>query len=104
MTLCAIGLRALLEGICRDKGIEGANIEERIDGLKRLLPENIVTSLHSLRFMGNQAAHELDPPSSYDLYVALDICDELLSFLYELDYKTSRLAHWGKRPGPASKS
>ncbi len=100
-TLCAIGLRGLIEGICRDQKIAGRTIEKKIDGLKKVLPLNIVNNLHSLRFMGNQAAHELEPPSGYDLAVALEICEDLLNYLYELDYKTARLAHWKK---PLNKS
>ncbi|MBI5382853.1 MAG: DUF4145 domain-containing protein [Opitutae bacterium] len=103
-TLCAIGLRALIEGICRENGISGKTIEKKIDGLKKVLPESIVNNLHSLRFMGNQAAHELEPPSGYDLAVALEICEDLLNYLYELDYKTSRLAHWKKQLAQAPDS
>ena len=96
-TLCAVGLRGLIEGICRDKGISGRTNEKKIDGLKKILPEGIVNNLHSLRFMGNQAAHELERPSGYDLTVALEICEDLLNYLYELDYKTARLAHLTKQ-------
>ena len=77
--------------------ISGRTLEKQIDGLKKILPENIVNNIHSLRFMGNQAAHELEPPSGYDLVVALEICEDLLNYLYELDYKTSRLAHLKKQ-------
>ena len=57
--LCAVGLRALLEGICADKGVAGGSLQKKIDGLKDHLPSNIVESLHGFRFMGNEAAHEL---------------------------------------------
>lgn len=90
-TLCAIGLRALLEGICEDKGVPGKNLQKRIDGLKAFLPENIVNSLHSFRFMGNQAAHELEAPSQYDLKLCIEVVEDLLNYLYELEYKVSRL-------------
>jgi len=101
-TLCAVGLRALIEGICTEKDISGRNIEKKIDGLMKILPENIVTNLHSLRFMGNKAAHELEPPSGYDLTIALEVCEDLLNYLYELDYKTSRLAHLKKIHQPVT--
>lgn len=89
--LCAIGLRALLEGICADQRITGRNLEERIEGLSRVLPGNIVSSLHSLRFIGNTAAHELASPKRTELRLGIEICEDLLNFLYELDYKASRL-------------
>ena len=89
--LCTAGLRGLIEGVCLDKQIRGRNLEEKIDGLAAILPANIVKNLHSLRFMGNIATHELTPPPSYDLRLAVEICEDLLSYLYELDYKTARL-------------
>jgi hypothetical protein len=89
--LSAVGLRTLIEGICKNKEIEGANLYTQIDGLNKILPPNIVKNLHSLRFMGNYAAHELTPPAPEELRLALDICEDLLNYLYELDYKSARL-------------
>ncbi|MFQ5894396.1 MAG: DUF4145 domain-containing protein [Nitrospinota bacterium] len=98
--LCAAGARALLEGICEDKGISGKNIEEKVEGLKRLLPANIVDDLHGFRFIGNRALHELEAPSREDLGLAIEIIEDLLNFIYELDYKASRLA--AKKPRESS--
>jgi hypothetical protein len=92
--LCAAGLRALLEGICVDKGIEGQTLEVRIGGLLKILPSNIVTNLHSFRFIGNEAIHELTPPTNDALRLAIEIIEDLLNFLCELDYKTSRLTRY----------
>jgi hypothetical protein len=89
--LAAGGLRALLEGICSDKGIRGRNLEEKIDRMNTLLPQNIVTNLHSFRFIGNEALHELATPEAEDLRLAIEVSEDLLNFLYELDYKSSRL-------------
>ncbi len=89
--LCAGGLRALIEGICQDKKVTGISLEKRIDNLVSHLPKNIVTSLHGFRFMGNEALHELSAPNAEDLRVALDVCEDLLNFLYELDYKAKLL-------------
>ena len=89
--LCSVGLRALLEGICTDKSVEDNNLHDRISGLKESLPDNIVDHLHSLRFIGNEAAHELEPASKQDLRMAIDIMEDILNFLYDLEYKTSRL-------------
>jgi hypothetical protein len=89
--LCAMGLRALLEGICAEKGITGRNLAERIDGLKDHLPSNIVGSLHGFRFMGNEAAHELQAPARGELQLAIEVIEDLLNFMYELDYKAKQL-------------
>ena len=89
--LCAVGIRALLEGICADKGITGKRLETKIDNLVAILPQNIVTHLHNIRFIGNDAAHELATPTLEELRIAIEICEDLLSYLYELDYKASKL-------------
>lgn len=91
--LCAAGLRALAEGICADKGIKGKNLEDKIDGMKRLLPASIVKNLHSFRFIGNKALHELAAPSDFELGLAIDVIEDILNFLYDLDYKAKMLTN-----------
>jgi hypothetical protein len=89
--LCAVGLRSLIEGVCADKGIRGSNLEAKIEGMKSLLPENIVKNLHEFRFMGNDAVHELEAPNSLELSVALDVIEDILNYFYALDYKANLL-------------
>jgi len=89
--LCATGLRALLEGICADKQTGGKDLVHKINGLKEHLPSNIVDSLHGFRFMGNEAAHELQAPERSELQLAIEVIEDLLNFLYELEYKAGRL-------------
>ena len=89
--LCTAGLRALIEGICVDKKITGQNLEKKIEGLVTILPANIIEGLHDLRFMGNDAIHELLAPKRTELNLAIKICEDLLNFLYDLDYKTRLL-------------
>ena len=91
LVLCTIGLRALLEGICKDKGITGRNLKDKIDGLNTLLPQHIVDNLHVYRKAGNEAAHELQPQSQFNLRQYIDLIEDLLNFLYELDHKASRI-------------
>lgn len=90
--LCALGIRTLLEGICANKKMSGKNLETRIDNMVSVLPENIVINLHSIRFIGNEAAHELAAPTTDDLRMAIEICEDLLNYLYELDYKARHLS------------
>ncbi|KXK16237.1 MAG: hypothetical protein UZ14_CFX002000039 [Chloroflexi bacterium OLB14] len=98
--LCAIGIRALIEGICFEHEIHGRNLEKKIEGLESILPKNIVTNLHNLRFMGNEAAHELNTSSQEELKLAIGICEDLLNYLYELDYKTNALNNLRKKQVP----
>jgi hypothetical protein len=90
--LCAIGLRALIEGICSDKKVAGKDLSHKINGLKGLLPENLVKNLHNFRYLGNEAAHELESPISTELLTAISVSEDLLGFLYDLDYKAESLA------------
>jgi hypothetical protein len=75
--LCAAGLRALVEGVCADKNIAGRNLEEKIDGMEKLLPKSIVTNLHNSRFIGNRAVHELEPPSDFEVTLALNVIEDI---------------------------
>lgn len=89
--LCSIGIRSLIEGICADKDVSGRNLEEKIHNMDAILPENIVENLHSIRFIGNTAAHELTASDTIELKLAIEICEDLLNFLYDLDYKSNFL-------------
>lgn len=90
--LCAGGLRVLIEGICSDRKIRGPNLKEKVDKLEQILPKNLVQHLHAFRFIGNEALHELGIPEREILRMAIDVGEDLLNFLYDLDYKASRLS------------
>lgn len=90
--LCAAGLRSLLEGVCADRGIEGRNLYEKIRNMSSILPGNIVTNLQHFRFMGNEAVHQLNAPSLEDIHSAIEIMEDLLNYLYDLDYKAANLS------------
>ncbi len=102
--LCAVGIRMLLEGICEDQEIRGGNLFQKIEGLSAArLPKNIVNNLHSLRFLGNEAAHELIKPDPVELQLAINLAEDLLNFLYELDYRASSLTEWRRKKGKIDK-
>ena len=56
--LPAVGLRALIESICKERGVTGKNLSALIDGLsdKGVLSAKQAEILHSHRFLGNVAA------------------------------------------------
>lgn len=100
--LCSAGLRALIEGICLDKGISGGNTLDRngtikfstnlvgkIQGLNEngILTSSNVETLHELRFLGNKALHELQIPLKEDLLIAFDIIEHTLENIYGLSHK-----------------
>ena len=41
--------------------------------------------------MGNDAAHELESAEREELRVAIEVCEDLMNYLYDLDYKSSML-------------
>ena len=66
--------------------------------LARLGAERLWNLLHtecSVRALGavtgNQAVHQLEAPNPNDARLAIEVMEDLLNFLYELDYKASRL-------------
>lgn len=109
-TLCAAGLRALVEGICAHEGVTDgpvhlpaigggtqikrkSNLEGRIAGLqeKGLLTQSSAQTLHEHRYLGNDAVHELARPSDDELRLAIDIIELTLEQLYELPEKAEEL-------------
>ena len=96
LILCTIGLRALIEAVCRDKDLKGRNLEEKVNGLIKLLPSvNLIEALHAFRLAGNRAAHdgEIDALSRDETRQAIEVVQDLLNFLYDLDYKASQLGN-----------
>jgi hypothetical protein len=111
-TLCAAGLRALVEGICAQQGIVDGpveipakgggtqivrkeNLEGRISGLQEngLLTQPSAQTLHEHRYLGNSAVHELARPAANELKLAIEIVEHVLEQLYELPEKAAELRH-----------
>ena len=110
MTLCAAGLRAIVEGICADQGVkdgpfeikkaDGTTIKKRQTDLKGkisgLCEKGILTAgnskvLHEHRFLGNEAVHQLSQPSTEELRLAIEIVEHTLDSLYEIPEKAVEL-------------
>lgn len=109
-TLCAAGLRALIEGICVDNKVKDGPVERLVKGgVKKpdrssklegkiagmaergLLAKKHAEALHEHRFMGNSAVHELRMPSAEDLKLAIEIIEYTLDNLYELPDKSEQI-------------
>ena len=85
--LAGIGLRATIEAICNEQNVVGKSLEARIDKLAKngLISQNDADRLHAIRFMGNDAAHEIQEAELSGLLVALRIVEHLIVSLYILD-------------------
>ena len=81
-----IGIRAIVETVCKDKKADGRDLEKKIDDLvkKQMLAKPDADILHGLRTLGNKAAHEVKPHDDSQLELALDVVDHLLGGVYIL--------------------
>jgi hypothetical protein len=87
LTLAGIGFRAVIEAICNDRAIKGKDLQKRIAGLVK---EGWITAmeadrLHAIRFLGNDAAHDIKSPPLASLHVVLRIVEHLIENIYILD-------------------
>ena len=91
--LCAAGIRALLEGVCKDKGITDGNLEKKINAMRgqALVSIQQESILHDLQFLGNEVLHELQVPSHEEIDAALDIIEHIVEDLYEIAGKAGIL-------------
>jgi hypothetical protein len=91
--LAGVGLRSLIEAVCREKNAEGNNLQKRIDSLVELgiLTRDGADILHALRHLGNAAAHEVEAYSETDLSTAFDVVEHLLQTVYIIPKKAAKL-------------
>jgi hypothetical protein len=89
-TLAGIGFRATIEAICNDQNVAGKELNTRINNLanKGLISKRDSVRLHSIRFLGNDAAHDIKKPSAGSLAAALTIIEHLLTTIYLIDSET----------------
>lgn len=87
LVLAGLGLRGTVEAVCNDLNVDGRNLEIRISKLASagFISRKDAERLHGIRFMGNDAAHEIKKPQRTQLSVALKIVEHLLSSVYILE-------------------
>ena len=84
--LCGIGVRAIVETVCKDKNAAGGDLFAKINSLITIgvLTQDGANILHKLRTLGNNAAHEVKPHTPQELGLAFDVVDHLLLGVYIL--------------------
>lgn len=82
--LAGLGVRVLIEMICKDKNSKGQNLYDKIEDLVRIAVLTPAGSdiLHKLRSMGNDSAHEAISSTAEQLNLAMDVVDNLLDSVY----------------------
>ena len=93
----AMGIRALLEGICIQEGIDDIkayHLNGKIDKLKdeSNIPDGIIEGLQSLKFIGDDATHKLTSTSKHNISIAIDLLEALLINLYEAKFDLAQKA------------
>lgn len=106
--LCAIGLRSIIEGICKHlkvtegyaldssgnkrvnkqgNEIRSKTLEGKINGLveQGLIVKKQAEVLHEIRHLGNYAVHEVDAPTKKTLRFAIDIIEIVFTNIFDLD-------------------
>lgn len=91
--LSAVGIRALVESVCKEEHASGKDLKEKIDNLatQGLLTSKNASVLHQTRFLGNRAAHEMQIPKDKELSIAFDIIENLLEMVYIIPNKAESL-------------
>lgn len=86
--LTGIGIRAIVETVCKDKQASGKDLYQKINDLvtQGVLTKDGADILHKLRTLGNEAAHEVKPHDKVQLGLALDVIDHLLQGVYILPH------------------
>ena len=84
LTIAGIGIRGLIETICKEENIVGNNLYEKIENLHQ---EGKISSdskeiLHSLRRLYNKSAHDSFKPSLQQLQLSLDVIELLMKQIY----------------------
>lgn len=109
-TLVAGGLRALIEAVCISKEIKSGNVpklksdgsveykkkgtlEGKIYGLQEngYISTKQIDILHELRFLGNDALHEIEKPSIDQIDIAFKIVESMLENIFGMEHKSKVL-------------
>lgn len=93
LILAGAGLRVTVEAICKEKGMKGKDLQERIDALvtSKLLGKPQGDLLHAARYIGNVTLHEIERPPASEIASGLEIVEGLLNLIYILPPQATEL-------------
>lgn len=92
-TLCAAGVRAVIENVCKEEGIVRNDLKEKIDALKDkgMITSFFAEGLHENRLLGNDALHKSTLFGDTELKTAIELIETFIDTAYETRRKTSLL-------------
>lgn len=84
--LAGVGIRAIVEAVCKQKRAAGSDLKKKIDKLvtKGTATPEGAKILHRLRFMGNSAAHDRRAHTTRELDAGFMVAESLLRNVYLL--------------------
>lgn len=82
--LCAIGIRATIEAICLNEGVEAETLDDKI---RQLISRGIVGSklgegLQENRLLGNESAHNLESFGDRELLAGIKLIENVIESYY----------------------
>lgn len=91
--LTGVGLRIIIEAICKDNGATQHWLKDKIDALVEmgLMTKKEAELLHLNRYIGNAATHDIIEPPIEELKTGLDIVEAILQNAYILPKKAFEL-------------
>ena len=89
LTVCALGIRAVIEAICIEEGVKTEGLYNKIE---ELIKKGIITSklgggLQECRLLGNESAHQLQIFGDEELLAAINLIENVLESHYIMDNK-----------------
>jgi len=90
---CAIGIRAIIESVLKNKGISNDELSQMIDKAKQrgIITSAISTLLHSQKNLGNDVIHELYFGKQSEVYNSLVALDLFLQHIYKIPDLSEKL-------------
>lgn len=91
--LAGIGVRALVETVCKHNEVTGNDLYQKINSLrdKAIVTPKGAETLHRIRVLGNEAAHEVKSHNKQQLTLALEIIEHMLDGTYIIPKKVERV-------------
>lgn len=89
LILAGIGVRAIIETICKDKQAQGGNLHKKINWLcsQGFVTLDGIKILQQLRVLGNEAAHEVTAHSEEKLKTAMAVVIHMIELVYVIPAK-----------------
>ena len=92
-TLCAIGIRSIIEAICIEEGIIQHGLFDKIKELtsKKIVTPKLGAGLQESRLLGNDSAHQLDAFGDLELVTAIKLIENVIESHYAIEDRINSL-------------